>query len=157
MMKMCQKFNRHYFGPVIISNLGTHLNIAHVNKRNFLRVFLPDSNINSYALCISFRPTACFDRRNPGGIFIKFYARISWKGKSNDFTLILHWKLHTKSFHRDLRTHELWNQFSAHDYFLSRFESIPKLEKLTYVSYVPFKFRVWRTFKYLPTYFVRSV
>jgi hypothetical protein len=79
MMALCQKFNRHYFDHVVISNLGTHLNIVHIHKKKFVTGYLPDSNINSYALGISFRTSACFNRRNAGGIFIKFRSRISRK------------------------------------------------------------------------------
>jgi hypothetical protein len=120
---------------VVISDLGTHLNIAHVNKRNFATGSLPDSSIYSYALGISFRPSECFNHRNARGIFIKFHARISRKGKSKDLILILHGTLYTKSFHRDIRTHKLSNLFSANDNFLSRFESIPELEKSTHLMY----------------------
>ena len=132
-MALCQKFNRHYFDHMVISNPGTHLNIAHVHKRNFATGSLPGSNIKSYALDIMFRLSACFNSRKAGEIFIKFHARISRKGKSNDFSLILYGTLYTESFHRDLRTHKLSNQFSVHDNFLSRFESISKLQKSKYL------------------------
>lgn len=121
---------------MVISHLGTHLNIAHVNKKHFATGSLPDSNINPHAPGVSFRPSVrMFQQQKRWGKFIKFHARISRKGKSNDCILILHGTLYTKSFHRDLRTHKLSNQFSAHDNFLSRFESIPKLEKSTSLMY----------------------
>jgi hypothetical protein len=75
----------NYFDHVLISNLGTHLNIARVNKRNFVTGSLPDSNINSYALDISFRPSACFNRRNAGGNIYKIPCENFTKRKVEPF------------------------------------------------------------------------
>jgi len=63
---LCQKLNRHYFDPVVVSNL--HLNITQVSKKSFATGSLPDSSVAWYALGTSFRLSACFNRRNVGGI-----------------------------------------------------------------------------------------
>jgi hypothetical protein len=106
-------------------------------KRILLRVLCLAATLTHMRRAyLTVRPSVrMFQQQKRWGNIYKIPCENFMKRKSNDFILILHGTLYTKSFHTDLRMHKLSNQFSAHDNFLSRFESIPKLEKSTYIMY----------------------